>query len=342
MNARATAEILTANLRHNASVLHHLAGQRELVGVIKADGYGHGAATVATAVAPYCKRLAVAFTDEALRLRKAGVVDQPVVVLQGAYSKDEFAYYSECNLQPVIHQAEQIEALRACRLSKPLTVWLKVDTGMRRLGFSIEQANALVPQLKNLPQVTNLILMTHFANADNLQHRLNLQQQQRLQTLAQHHPELRLSLHNSPALHNPTITVPGHLVRAGISLYGQDPTGQHQHLLKPTMRFTAPVVDIVTHHSGVTLAQVAVGYADGYPRNAKTVHLSGRPVPIVGPIQMDQLWIDVSQISSVKRGQRAELWGESLLVKQVADEVGTISYELLCAVAARVPRLSQS
>lgn len=353
------AEISMSALQHNARIARQHAGGCKLLGVIKADGYGHGAITVARAISDSVDAFAVAFIDEALQLREAGF-NQPIVLLEGCFSEAELPVCAHYNLQPVVHQQGQIDAILNARLVKPLAVWLKTDTGMHRLGFPPAAVNDAKQQLENCPQVASVTLMTHFANADLAGHALNQVQQQSFSELcASTSPTTALSSANTAALLSSAIdlgTDPGQWCRTGILLYGVNPTSDAEtEPLQAAMRLTAPVIALRDVAVGAAvgygsrwhaerpsrIATLAIGYADGYPRHAPDgtpIWLNGQRVPLAGTVSMDMITVDVTALDSVAIGDEAELWGPNLAVDTVADVVGTISYELLCRVSPRVPR----
>lgn len=353
------AEIDTNALRHNAAVARKHAGHCKLLGVVKADGYGHGAIEVAHAISTNVDAFGVAFIDEALKLRDAGFT-QPIVLLEGCFSEAELPVCAHYNLQPVVHQQQQLDAILQARLVMPLAVWLKADTGMHRLGFAPDQIQQISQQLENCPQVGSVTVMTHFANADTHGHPLNETQLDRFNEIcARTTPARSLSAANTAALLSRAIDLgdeASHWCRTGIMLYGVDPTDtQETQALQPAMRLLAPVMavrDVAVGEAvgyGSTwiakqpsrIATLALGYADGYPRHAPNgtpVWLNGVEVPLAGTVSMDMITVDVTELDTVSVGDEAELWGPNLPVGKVAAAMGTITYELLTRVSERVPR----
>lgn len=353
------AEIDTDALRHNATMARKHAGHCKLMGVIKANGYGHGAVEVAQAINGSVDAYGVAFIDEALKLRDAGFI-QPIVLLEGCFSEAELPVCAHYNLQPVVHQQAQLDAILNARLVKPLAVWLKADTGMHRLGFAPEQIEAVSKQLENCPQVGSVTVMTHFANADRHQHPLNERQLDRFnEVCARTTPARTLSAANTAALLSSALDLgdkASQWCRTGIMLYGVDPTKQQEALpLLPAMRLLAPVIAVREVAVGEAvgygsqwvaerpsrIATLAIGYADGYPRHAPNgtpVWLNGVEVPLAGTVSMDMITVDVTDLEHLEVGDEAELWGPNLAVAKVAEAIGTITYELLTRVSERVPR----
>lgn len=353
------AEIDTHALQHNARLARQHAGDCHLLGVIKANGYGHGAVEVARAINGNVDAYAVAFIDEALRLRDAGFV-QPIVLLEGCFSAAELPVCAHYNLQPVVHSQSQLDAILQARLVTPLAVWLKTDTGMHRLGFAPNEVRQARAALEACPQVASVTLMTHFANAEVEDHALNQRQHDAFFDLcAETSPTPAVSAANTAAMLSRAIdlkTEQGHWCRTGIMLYGVDPSEQRQTTeLLPAMRLLAPVMalrdvakgDAVGYGStwraprDSRIATLAIGYADGYPRHAPSgtpIWLNGQQVSLAGTVSMDMITVDVTDLAHVDLGDEAELWGPNLPVCRVAEAVGSISYELLCRVSERVPR----
>lgn len=353
------AEISTAALRHNAKVARQHATDCLLLGVIKADGYGHGANEVARAINGSVDAYGVAFIDEGLKLRDAGFL-QPIVLLEGCFSEAELPVCAHYGFQPVVHCQAQLDAILNARLVKPLPVWVKVDSGMHRLGFNVDQVETVLAELEASPQVASITLMTHFANADLSEHPLNEAQRDRfIELCARTSPTKALSSANTAALLSSKLDLgiePHHWQRTGIMLYGVNPS--HESTIEPlqaAMRLVAPIMAIRAIAAGEAvgygsrwvaerhsrIATVAIGYADGYPRHAPDgtpVWLNGQRASLAGMVSMDMITIDVTDVEQVEVGDEVELWGPNLHVCEVADCVGSISYELLSRISPRVPR----
>jgi alanine racemase len=358
------AEIDRDALHHNARIARQLAGDARLLGVIKADGYGHGVLTVAEAISEHVDAFAVAFIDEAIEIRNAGF-QHPIVLLEGCFSEAELPVCAHHNFQPVVHQQQQLDAILMSRMVRPLSVWLKVDTGMHRLGWSPAEAQRVYEELKASPQVGSVTMMSHFANAEKQTHPLNDKQLELFEDVcAQTESKLDMSLATSAALLSSAIDMAqhnGHWVRTGILLYGDNPVEKAIELpepLRPVMRLVAPVIAIRNVAKGESvgyggtwtatrpslIATVAIGYADGYPRHAKNgtpVWLKGHEVPLAGTVSMDMITVDITDFADIAIGDEAELWGPNLSVGRVATHAGTISYDLLTNVTARVPRVTR-
>ena len=346
---RASLEIDTAALAHNLARVRDFAGNSRVMAVIKADAYGHGVITAAKALHG-ADLFGVAMTGEAFELRRAGI-DKEIVVLHGFSSTDELADYRRHALTAVIHSPEQAEMLCNAGLDKPLDVWLKLDTGMHRLGLYDTELESLYPRLQDSANVGHIMLMSHMANADDIDNPLNNIQ---INNISKVKSSLCLpaSLANSAAI----MQLPSsHLdiVRPGIMLYGSSPFADKsaaQLGLKPVMQFEAGVIAIKQVEAGESIgygstytcehdtrvAMVAAGYADGYPRHARNgtpVWLNGQRCRLLGRVSMDSICIEIDELEAAV-GDRAVLWGRELSVDEVARHSGTISYELLCHAGA--------
>ena len=357
------ARFSRAALRHNAArarVLLPAGGQ--MLGVIKADAYGHGLLACADALAGSVDGFAILELAAARQLREAGV-QAPIVMLEGFHDARELLVFSELALATVVHRSEQIDQLAAASLQQPMVVFLKLNTGMNRLGLSLTDAQAAYARLKALPQVADVTVMTHFADADHA--RGTGWQLDRLQAAWPDVMNCRTSFANSAAL----LTGPadrqllGDVARPGIMLYGASPWGgslpgktAEALSLQPVMTLQSELIAIQeiqpgerVGYGGVFTAErpmrigvVACGYADGYPRhatNATPILVAGQRTTLTGRVSMDRLCCDVTDIPAAQVGSPATLWGDGLSADDVADSADTIAYELFCALAPRVPRV---
>lgn len=362
MNYRKTrAEINAAALRSNTRWLRRHIGPGSLLAVVKADAYGHGVGPVCRAIADGVDGFAVGFTDEAVALKESyPECRHQVLILEGCQSEAELQLCVAQNFTTVVHSMAQLEQLEAVSLTKALDVWLKVDSGMHRLGIPPEAVEQCMKRLKSCNHVGQITLMSHLANADNLA-ALNQVQLQQFQTLKNQYPNHSYSLHNSAALLNPQlqgVLTASDWVRAGLLLYGVNPSEIEdvQHELTPVMTLKAPVIAINEVKKGdsvgygsnwvapsdTRVATVAIGYADGYPRQCKNgtpTFVRGQLAPLIGRVSMDMVTVDVSHISNVVLGDDVELWGENVDVRCVARHADTISWHLLTGTSVRVPRV---
>jgi alanine racemase len=342
---------LTA-LRHNLRMVRTIAPGSRVMAVVKANGYGHGLREVAKALVS-ADAFAVSCLDEALALREAGLL-HPIVMLEGFFDSDELRAITAHRLDIVVHAAWQIEVLESCRLTRPLRVWVKVDSGMRRIGFQPEQVAAVLARLRASGVVREIRLLTHLACADDRDSDYTLRQ---LETFNQVSAGLSLerSIANSagllawPAAH-------AEWVRPGIMLYGASPfadgRGEHPEL-QPVMTLSSRLIAIQQFRRGDTVGYagsfvcpedmpvgvVAAGYGDGYPRhgsNGAPILVNGRRTVVLGRVSMDMLCVDLRGFEAVQVNDPVTLWGKGLPVEEVAAASGTISYELLCRLTRRV------
>jgi len=337
-------------LEHNLQVARRATGAR-IMAVIKAAAYGHGLLRAAEALHA-ADGFALLDVNEAVTLREAGF-RQTILLLEGLFSADDLAMAAEYDLACVIHNAQQIAMLDAYPRRGNLPVWLKVNSGMNRLGFAPQDIPAVLEKLKTHPAVRDITLMTHFANADETAG--VAAQLEVFNTLAAPYRMARSLANSAALLRYPETHVDW--VRPGIMLYGASPFAEisaQQLGLKPVMTLQSEIISVRELKSGervgyggsygaessMRIGTVACGYADGYPRHAPTdtpVLVAGQRTRTLGRVSMDMLSVDLSALPDAGLGSRVTLWGSDLPVEEVARAAGTISYELLCALAARVP-----
>jgi len=345
------ARIDTAALTHNLTVARRLAGRSRVLAVVKANGYGHGLSRVARALRG-ADGFAVLSLDEAATLRAQGYT-HPIVLLEGFFHADEIPEIARRRLLPVIHREDQVEALGRARPEHKIDVFLKLDTGMHRLGLARAPWLAALERLQAIPHIGSITLMTHFARADEPEIGVEAQYGQ-FREAAQGRANLA-SLGNSATLIRHPEAV-GDWARPGIMLYGASPfageAGPEIGLL-PAMSLSSELIATQQVRKGegvgyghafvapkdLRVGIVACGYADGYPRHAGTgtpVMVEGRLTRTLGRVSMDMLHVDLSDIPHAHVGSPVVLWGEGVPVESVATAAGTISYELLTALAPRV------
>ena len=344
------AQIDLEALKNNLRIAKRLTSSR-IMAVIKANAYGHGLLRVAE-VLQDAEGIGVLDVQDAVSLREAGC-RQTILLLEGFFSPEDLALIAEYDLASVIHNSFQLDSLDAYPRRGKLKVWLKVNTGMNRLGFLPDEVPAVMERLKSHSSVSEVTLMTHFAHADETNG--VAKQFELFKDLSASYRAPR-SVANSAALLRYSST---HLdwVRPGIMLYGVSPfadTSAQQLGLKPVMTLASEIISMREIKAGesvgyggefraeqnMKIGVVACGYADGYPRRAPTgtpILVNGRRTRTLGRVSMDMLCVDLSNIPDAKTGSRVVLWGEGLPVEEVAHAAGTISYELLCAIATRVP-----
>jgi alanine racemase len=351
------ARLDLAALRHNIGHARTLAPQSKVMAVVKANAYGHGALTIAKTLEPLVDALAVACIEEALELRTAGIV-APILLLEGFFEESELAVICAENFWLCIDNEWQISCLEKTELQHPVRVWLKIDTGMHRLGIDAEKAESAHKRLQTNPNVTDdIVLCTHFASADDLDSTQTQQQIDRFNQVCETLPGER-SAANSPGL----LGWPGsHFdwIRPGYMLYGNSPfptPHKNTEALQPVMTLTSAIISIrdvavgesVGYGASWTagrpsrIATVTVGYGDGYPRlarNGTPVLVNGQRASLAGRVSMDMITVDITDLEGIKLGDEVILWGKDLLVGEVAEYAGTIGYELTTRMPARTPRI---
>ena len=353
MSRLAVASIDLAAQTANLARLRALAAPARLMAVVKADGYGHGLERVARALAG-ADAFGVAAIADGQRLRAAGHAER-IVVLSGPDAPGDLAELRRLDLDAVIHHPSQLEWLEAEAGGAPLRVWLKVDSGMHRLGFAPQCVAEVHARLARLPQVhPEIVLMTHFAASDEFGNALTAQQIEAFAAATRGLPGPR-SLSNSAALLG-WPAARGDWVRAGGLLYGlsvvRGKTGA-DHGVVPAMRLATRLIAVNRVAQGEAIGYAgtwrcpeampvgiaAIGYGDGYPRSAPSgtpALLREREVALIGRVSMDLLALDLRAVPDARVGDEVVLWGPDLPVEHIAAAAGTISYELTCGVTRRV------
>ena len=341
-----------AALRHNLQRLRQVAPKSRVMAAIKANGYGHGLERVARTLTDI-DALGVACLEEALSLREAGITT-PITLLEGFFHLDELPLIAQHRLDLVIHHEQQIAVLEQQTLQSTLRVWLKVDTGMHRLGVPAQMARPLWQRLAAIPSLEVVGLMTHLANADDLNDPATEHQLTLFQECCGGLPGFRTIANSAGLLGWPQSHAEWN--RPGISLYGVSPFmggRAEQHGLRPVMTLRSELIAVNWLKQGdavgyggswrcpedMAVGVVAVGYGDGYPRHAPSgtpVLLNGQRVPLVGRVSMDMVTVDLRTQPQARTGDEVVLWGEGLPVEEIAEHAGTIPYELLCGVTGRV------
>ncbi len=349
------AVIDTGALRANLRALRGFASQARVVAVVKANAYGHGLVQTALALAE-ADAFGVARLEEGIVLRDAGI-KQPIVLLEGAFTVEELSDAARSLFDLVVHDVRQIELLEEARSVHPFVLWLKIDTGMNRLGFRPEEFPAALERLQHLKVPPREIrLMTHLARADERSDPMTREQLQRFKHAVRGH-HFPTSIGNSagilgwPEAH-------GSWIRPGIALYGVSPFADATGAsfgLRPVMTLETTVIAVRRVARGeavgygaawraerdTTIAILAGGYGDCLPRsllNGAPVLINGQRAPLVGRVSMDMIAVNTAGIADVRVGSRGVLWGAGLSVEEIAKHAGTIAYELLCGVRQRVAR----
>jgi len=338
-------------LRNNVSVAKQHAGKAKVFAVVKANGYGHGLERILPAL-DEVDGLAVVELDSALRIR-GNEIAKPVLLLEGFFDEKELISVSKHALSTVVHEQSQVEMLLSSRLPQPVDVFVKINTGMNRLGFVPGELAAIHSKLVSCDNVRDVMAMTHFADADGSRG-IDWQLQPLIKIAAT--LGLKICAANSAAL----LRYPqshGVWVRPGIMLYGASPFDDMtaaRLTLQPVMTLRSRIIGVQSLAAGdcvgyactfvadkpARIGIVAVGYGDGYPRHAPTgtpVLVDGQRVQTLGRVSMDTLCVDLSTLPNAGVGSEVKLWGEGLPVEEVAGSAGTVSYELLTRVTSRVP-----
>jgi alanine racemase len=338
-------------MRHNVSIIQKLSGKSKVFGVVKADGYGHGLSRIYPALAQL-DGLAVIEMDAAAYLREQDPC-RPILLLEGVFSLKELRHAADLKLDLVVHNIEQITLLEKCGLAHSFHVFLKINTGMNRLGIGVDQTIQCYEALCRLPAVERVTAMTHYAEADTARG-VDWQNEKLLEALGP--LSIPVSSSNSAALIR-FGTDKESWIRPGIVLYGASPITDVPASslgLRPVMTLTSKIIGVQELNTGdrvgyggtftagrnMKVGIVAGGYGDGYPRstpNGSPVMVDGIRVSTVGRVSMDTFAVDLTDVPAAGIGSSVVLWGEGLPVEEVAQQAGTIGYELLTRVTARVP-----
>ena len=360
MTRAARAVINLSALQHNLQRARTAAPQSQQFSVIKADAYGHGLVPVAQALED-SDGFGVASIEEALELITVGI-KQPLLLLEGFFHNDELEQILQHDIQIVVHHEQQIAALEAMSAKntssdKSISVWLKVDTGMHRLGFETDEVSTVYQRLMACDLVKKpLRLMTHLANADDMHNKTTQQQIELFKTILVNE-DIERSIANSAGILG-WMGSYSDIARPGILLYGVSPflneTSADRGLL-PVMTLYSELIAIKQCQKGdavgyggdwvcpqdMSVGVVGIGYGDGYPRHATVgtpVLIDGKRTSLVGRVSMDMICIDLRECPDAQVGSEVILWGEGLSAEEVANSASTIAYDLFCGVTSRVPR----
>lgn len=352
MTRAVDARIDLSAIRHNLRQVRVAAPKTKIIAIIKANAYGHGLVRAARAL-DEADAFGVACFEEAVMLREAAI-SKPIILLSGFFETTELDLAYQHDLSIVVHHPAQLEHLERSKLSYPLKVWMKIDSGMHRLGISLDMALSVWQRLNQIPAIIKPIgLMTHLASADDP---VSLQTTQQIDCFDQIVKGLpgEQSIANSAAI----LAWPSahrHWVRPGLMLFGVSPLAETQQSihLKPAMTLTSRLIAINSYKQGspigygasyvcptdMPVGVISIGYGDGYPRHAAhgtPVLIKGQRVPLIGRVSMDSICVDLRDHPNAAIGDVVELWGTNLPVADVARYASTIPYELLCKVTNRV------
>ncbi|MGR3807692.1 alanine racemase [Pasteurella testudinis DSM 23072] len=355
----ATATIALSALQHNLQRVKQLAPNSKILVIVKANAYGHGMERVAEAVQPQADGYGVARLAEALVLRAQGI-EKPILLLEGFFSADDLPHLAQQNIETVIHSEYQLQALESAVLDRKIKVWLKIDSGMHRLGVELPQVAEFYRRLQACVNVQPQInFVSHFSRAEELACGYSEKQLHNFnQAVGNKSAERSLAASNGilfwPESHFDW-------VRPGIIFYGISPTNEHlatEYGLQPAMTLSSSLIAVrelvrgePVGYGGAWVSQqatkigvIALGYGDGYPRDVPSgtpVLINGQRVPIVGKVSMDMITVDLGADSTAQVGDEVIFWGEdpqgnALPIEEVARHVGVISYELVTKITPRV------
>lgn len=342
---------------HNYRLARRLAPSARALAVVKADAYGHGAVQVARALAAEVDGFAVASVAEALELRESGLTN-PILLLEGVFAPEEIAVVDRAGLMMVVHCSEQLDWVLSAQPSRALDCWIKIDSGMHRVGFAPEAFGAAHARLVDCAHVAQRVAMSHFARADEPEHPYT-PRQLAVFDRALEGTSINASLANSAAI----LAWPDthrDWTRPGIMLYGASPFATDNVPvaadLRPAMTLESALISVRDLAPGDAIGYggrfvcdrptrvgvAAVGYADGYPRHAPDgtpVAVKGRMTRIIGRVSMDMITLDLTGMDDTRIGDQVELWGATVSAGDVAQSSDTIAYQLFTGVSRRVPRV---
>lgn len=351
MSRPVIVELDLSALQHNVKRLREIAPKSKILAMVKANAYGHGLIPMAQALADLnVNGFGVSCSEEALYLRQAGL-KQRIVLMEGLFSSEELSLLTDYELDTVVHDQRQLSLLtQKPLLPRVVKVWLKINTGMNRLGFSIKDFAEIFQKLRACPWLNIVCIMTHFSNADKPNDTMTLCQikqfEQAVTSLS-----IEKSLANSAAiLAYPSVHADW--IRPGLMLYGVSPFSDSagvQHALRPVMTLKSEIISLNQVKSGdrigyggtwiapkpMRIGVVAIGYGDGYPHRAESgtpILVNGKLVELVGQVSMDMLTVSLSSQADAKIGDPVVLWGAGLPIEQVAESTSSFRYELLCGI----------
>ncbi len=351
MSPPLVASISLGALQHNLREAQKRAGTAKVLAVVKADAYGHGLVRVARSLAEVADGLGVARLEEALALREEGIRGR-ILVMSSPMSPEVLWECSEHDLDLLLYSMEGVEMLTNASLRKPLRIWLKLDSGMHRLGLSAEEFQRAEKRLTEHAKIEEIIHMSHFASADEPGSAITEEQQSRFKAVAKKRP---WSLANSAALLERPASR-GDWVRPGLMLYGVSPFAGGRPLpeLRPVMRLEAELLSVREIAAGeqvgyggkwqapgpARIGTAAIGYADGYPWGDRPLPalVQGKRVETVGQVSMDMIGLNLSPCPEAVPGDKVLLWGDGLPVEEVAAAAGLIPYTLLTALGGRTEK----
>lgn len=352
-----SATVRLADIAANCELTRRLAPGSRCVAVIKANAYGHGMVKVAQYLEDQVPVFGVALVEEAMQLRDSGI-KRPILVMQGPNHASELDEAVAGGFWLLLHRQQQVDWVQSAKLAGPLRVWLKIDTGMHRLGFAVDAIDRVCAGLRSSPNVSHApVLCTHLACAEDRKDPMTDDQVRLIRDCAGKYG-LATSIANSAGI---LFWPDSHAQwnRPGYMLYGLCPTGSTEvrpHGLRPAMTMRSEIIAIrnIAAGEGVgyghdwvarrpsKIGAIAIGYGDGYPRHAPNgtpVLVNGQRVALTGRVSMDAISVDLTDLEKVEVGDPVELWGQNLSINELAAMAGTIGYEVLAGLTGRVPVL---
>lgn len=354
MARKTVCTLSTANLLHNLNVIKATAPKSKVMAMVKANAFGHGIRSVSLRLEGHVDALGVASIDEALALRKVGVTT-PITLIEGVFSADELRTAAEQKFPVVFHSDHQLKWLAQAKVAAPLYAWLKIDTGMGRLGFSLDKAREALKAMSESASIIQPVgVMSHFACADNPSHPMNAKQIAAFKDFIKDHSGTKSFCNSASLFAFPDMHFDW--VRPGLALYGASPLAERSAEslgLLPVMTFKTELIAIQNFKRGDTVGYgadficpedmpvgiAAVGYGDGYPRRIRTgmpVLVNGKRCSLVGRVSMDMMAIDLRACPDADVGNLVTLWGEGLPVNDLEGYCDHVSYDLLTSVQNRV------
>ncbi|MFA5041416.1 MAG: alanine racemase [Bdellovibrionales bacterium] len=354
MARKTLCTLSTANLLHNLETIKAKTQKAKILAMVKANAYGHGIRSVSQRLQGHVDALGVASIDEGLALRQAGVTT-PITLVEGVFAPDELITASEQGFSIVFHSRHQIEWLQQTKLPTKVEAWLKINTGMGRLGFSAEEGSEAMRILSESPSILHPIgIISHFACADEPHHPMNAKQIEAFRAFTKKHQGPKSFCNSAAIFAFPEMHYDW--VRPGLALYGASPLAGISAAslgLKPVMTFTTELIAIQQFKKGeaigygagftcpedMTVGIASVGYGDGYPRLVKegtSVLVGEERCSLVGRIAMDMAAVDLRYCPGAAVGDKVTLWGEGLPVEELAEYSDRVAYDLLTGIQNRV------
>ena len=342
------------NLLHNLNILQSHAPKSKVIAMIKANAYGHGIVEVTKILKEKVYSFGVARIEEALKLRNAGIT-APITIAEGVFTAKDLIVASGQNFHLVFHNQNQITWLKNSKLPNPITAWLKINTGMNRLGFNEEDGKLAYQILENHPDIKKPIgIMSHFAYSDEPSHPLNEKQINNFENFTKNLPVIK-SLNNSAAIFG-FKNCAYDVIRPGLALYGASPLNNISALSLNLKPVNTPQTSLIAIHNlkagdtvgygtryvcknNIKIGVAAIGYGDGYSRTT----LDGAPIlvndkkcSLAGRVSMDMITIDLTNSPEAKIGDLVTLWGEGLPIEDVVKYTSCSAYDLFCGIQTRV------